>query len=282
MTAGESEFRILRPDGSVRWLAHACQPVSDEHGHVLGRRGSNRDVTERKRAEESLRESERQLRSLSSQILTAQETERRRIAREIHDEMGGALAVLKLRTSQVERNLPDNRTDLKEELLRNLTHIDEIIENARRLSRDLSPSILEDIGLTPALRWLVDNFVKDYQIQMALDIAGIDHLFPKDSQIMIYRVFQEALTNIGKHAQAASVSAQVQLAADSVSFIIEDDGRGFDLRSARAKEDPEKGLGLAIMDERARMLGGSLEIKSAAGKGTRVTLFIPLGKGDKE
>ncbi len=279
MTAGEIEFRILRPDGSVTWLAHACQPVFDEQGRVLGRRGSNRDITKRKQAEESLRESEHQLRSLSSQILTAQETERRRIAREIHDEMGGALAVLKLRTSQVERSLPEDRAGLKEELRRNMSHIDEIIENARRLSRDLSPSILEDIGLTPALRWLVDNFVKDYQIQMAFDIVSIDHLFPKDSQIMIYRVFQEALTNIGKHAQAASVSAQVQLAADSVSFIIEDDGRGFDLKSARLKEDPEKGLGLATMDERARMLGGSLEIKSAAGKGTRVTLVIPLGKG---
>jgi PAS domain S-box-containing protein len=282
MTAGEIEFRILRPDGSARWLAHACQPVFDEHGHVLGRRGSNRDITERKRAEESLRESEHQLRSLSSQILTAQETERRRIAREIHDEMGGALAVLKLRTSQVERSLPDNRTDLKEELRRNLTHIDDIIENARRLSRDLSPSILEDIGLTPALRWLVDNFIKNYRIQVAFDIVNVDHLFPKDSQIMIYRVFQEALANVGKHARAANVSAKVQLEADTVSFIIEDDGRGFDLKSARAKEDPERGLGLVTMDERARMLRGSLEIKSGAGKGTRVTLIVPLIKGEKD
>jgi len=282
MTAGEIEFRILRPDGSVRWLAHACQPVSDEQGNSLGRRGSNRDITERKRVEESLRESEQKLRRLSSQILTAQETERRRIARELHDEMGGALAVLKLRTSQVERNLPDNRTDLKEELRRNLTHIDDIIENARRLSRDLSPSILEDIGLTPALRWLVDNFVKNYRIQVAFDIVNIDHRFPKDSQIMIYRVFQEALANVGKHAQAANVSAKVQLEADTVSFIIEDDGRGFDLKSARAREDPEKGLGLATMDERARMLHGSLEIKSGVGKGTRVTLIVPLCKGEKD
>jgi PAS domain S-box-containing protein len=282
MSAGEIEFRILRPDGSVTWLAHACQPVFDEQGRVLGRRGSNRDITKRKRAEESLRESERQLRSLSTQILTAQETERRRLARELHDEMGGALAVLKLRTSRVERSLPEDRAGIKEELRRNMSHIDEIIENARRLSRDLSPSILEDIGLTPALRWLVDNFIKNYRLPVESDIVNVDHLFPGDSQIMIYRVFQEALTNVGKHAQAARVSAQVRLAADSVSFIIEDDGRGFDLKSARAKADLEKGLGLATMDERARMLGGSLEIATGAGKGTRVTLLVPLRKGEKD
>lgn len=278
MTSGDIEFRILRSDGLVRWLAHVCQPVFDENGLRLGRRGSNRDITERKRAEESLRESEQQLRSLSSQILTAQENERRRIARELHDEMGGALAVLKLRTSQVERNLPDNRMDLKEELRRNLTHIDEIIESARRLSRDLSPSILEDIGLTPALRWLVDNFIKNYRLPVESDIINVDHFFSGDSQIMIYRVFQEALTNVGKHARAAKVSVRVRLEADRVSFSIEDDGRGFDPKSARAKKDPEKGMGLATMDERARMLGGSLEIRSEAGTGTRVILLIPLPK----
>jgi PAS domain S-box-containing protein len=281
LTWGEIEFRILRPDGSERWLAHACQPVFDEQGQILGRRGSNRDITERKRAEDSLRESEQQLRFLSAQILTVQETERRRIARELHDEMGGALALLKLRTSQVERALPDQRTDLKKELHWNLKHIDEIIDNARRLSRDLSPSILEDIGLTAALRWLVDNFIKSYQIQVALDVADIDRLFPKDSQIMIYRIFQEALANVGKHAQAANVSARIRVDPETISFIIEDDGRGFDVISARAKHDPDRGLGLATMDERARMLGGSLEIRSEAGNGTRVTLTIPLGQEGK-
>ena len=280
MTAGEIEFRILRPDGSVRWLAHACQPVFDEHGHVLGRRGSNRDITERKLAEDLLRDSEKQLRYLSDQILTAQETERRRISRELHDELGGALAVLKLRTSFVEKNLEESQAELREECRLNLTYVDEIIENARRLSRDLSPSILEDIGLTSALRWLIDNFINHYKIKVAAGIVNVDQLFPKESQIMIYRIFQEALTNIGKHAQASNVTAKVQLEEDRACFFVEDDGRGFDVKSVGAREIPERGLGLAIMEERARMLGGSLDIWSQAGKGTRIALCLPINKGE--
>ena len=280
VASGEIEFRILRPDGSERWLAHACQPVFDEYGHVLGRRGSNRDITERKLAENSLRESEKQLRYLSDQILTAQETERRRISRELHDEMGGALAVLKLRTSFIEKNLAESQSELREECRRNLKHIDEIIENARRLSRDLSPSILEDIGLTSALRWLIDNFVNHYKIKVAAGIVSVDHLFPKDSQIMIYRIFQEALTNIGKHAQASNVSVKFQLEEGRAFLFVKDDGRGFDLKSAAAREVPKRGLGLAIMEERARMLGGSLDIWSEAGQGTRITLCIPASKGE--
>ena len=280
MTAGEIEFRILRPDGSVRWLAHACQPVFDEHGRVLGRRGSNRDITERKSAEDLLRDSERRLRYLSDQILTAQESERRRISRELHDELGGALAVLKLRTSFIEKNLEESQAELREESRLNLKYIDELIENARRLSRDLSPSILEDIGLTSALRWLIDNFVNNYKIKVAPDIVNVDHLFPKESHIMIYRVFQEALTNIGKHAQASHVTVKVQLEEDRACFFVEDDGRGFDVKSAGAREVPERGLGLATMEERARMLGGSLDVWSEAGKGTRIALCIPISKGE--
>jgi len=277
--SGEFEFRILRPDGAVRWLAHACQPVLDESGRLRGRRGSNRDVTIRKTAEDALRESDERLRQLSSRILTAQETERKRIAHELHDELGGALAVLKLRTSFIEKNLPKNRVELKEAGRQSLDDIDRIIDSLARLSRDLSPSILEDIGLTPALRWLVDNFVKNYRIELASEITDLDHLFPRNSQIMIYRIFQEALTNIGKHAKASKVSIRVREEGEAMAFFIEDDGRGFDLKAAAAKGPSEKGLGLATMRERARMLGGSLDLSSEQGQGTRIILRIPTERG---
>jgi PAS domain S-box-containing protein len=277
---GEIEFRILRPDRSIRWLAHVCQPVFDEHGRHLGRRGSNRDITERRRAEEALRESERQLRHLSSKLLTAQETERRRISRELHDELGGALAVLKLRTSSVEKKLEKGQQSLREECRQNLQYIDQIIESVSRLAKDLSPSILEDIGLTPALRWLIENFSKNYDVQVAADIADIGRLLPKESQILIYRIFQEALNNIGKHAQAKNISIHISRDEDRILCFVEDDGRGFNVLQAAARKASERGLGLAAMDERARMLGGSLTVRSEEGRGTRISLSVPVGRGE--
>jgi PAS domain S-box-containing protein len=277
--SGEIEFRIIRPDGSVRWIAHACQPVTSVSGEICGRRGSNRDITERKSTDESLRASEIQLRHLSSQILTAQETERRRISRELHDDLGGALAVLKLRTSFIEKNLRPGQGDLREECRQILEHIDQVIDNVARLSRDLSPSILEDLGLVPAFRRLVDNFVKVHKINVVSDLVDVGASFSKDSQIMLYRIFQEALTNIGKHARAGNVSVRVRIENGKLHFSVEDDGRGFDRDDAEMKGASEKGLGLATMIERARMLGGTLDIWSEAGKGTRIVLVIPVGEG---
>jgi PAS domain S-box-containing protein len=277
---GEFEFRICQADGSIRWLAHVCQAVLDEHGRVLGRRGSNRDITPEKQAEEALRESEQQLRNLSSQLLTVQETERRRISRELHDELGGAMAVLKLRLSFIKRNLQKEQKELRDECQRNLNHIDEVLENVHRLSRDLSPSILEDIGLIPALRWLIDKFVENYKIKVAIDIIDLDSLLPENSYIMIYRFFQEALTNIGKHAHAKKVSFKIEKDDHRICLSLKDDGRGFDVKSAISKETSEKGLGLATMKERARILGGSLDLWSEKGKGTRITLSIPINAGE--
>ncbi len=273
---GEIEFRIIRPDGSVRWLAHACQPVLDKEGRLRGRRGSNRDITPRKEMEEALRESERQLRRLSSQILSAQETERQRIARELHDELGGALAVLKLRTSFLEKNLPQGQEDLKNAGRQSLDDIDRIIDNLARLSRDLSPSILEDLGLNPALRWLIAHFIKNYKVDVDAEILDLGHLFRGDSQIMIYRIIQEALANIGKHAQADKACVRVEEEGETMTFVIEDNGRGFDPGAVDVKNPSEKGLGLATMRERARILGGSLEISGRKGRGTRLVLRIPV------
>ena len=236
------------------------------------------DITERRRTEVALRELEMQRRHLSFKLLTAQETERRRISRELHDELGGALAVFKLRVSRIEKNLSTAQTELKEECRSNLQYIDQVIDDVHRLSRDLSPSILEDLGLSAALQWLIDNFGKNFSINMMADITEIDHLFPQNTQIVIYRIVQEALTNIGKHAQAKNVSLVIKRNDGTISLSLEDDGKGFDVRKAMMKDAGERGIGLASMDERARMLGGSLELWSEEGKGTQVTLSIPLEK----
>jgi signal transduction histidine kinase len=236
------------------------------------------DVTERKKAEGVLRDLERYRRNLSFQLLMAQETERRRVSRELHDELGGALAVFKLRLSYIEKHLEEEQKDLKKECRYNLSYIDQVIENVHRLSRDLSPSILEDLGLSSALRWLITNFGKNYSTKMISDVIDIDHLFPQSTQIVVYRIVQEALTNIGKHSEAKTVSLVVKRDDSAVSFSVEDDGKGFDVRKAIMKDAGERGLGLPSMDERARMLGGSLDVWSEEAKGTRITVRIPIEK----
>jgi signal transduction histidine kinase len=153
-----------------------------------------------------LKESEKQLRFLSSQLLSAQETERKRISRELHDELGQALMVIKLRFNFIEKHLLAYQTELKQECEYGIQYLDQVIENVRRLSRDLSPSILEDFGLSAALRWLINNFAKSHTMKVTLDMVDMDILFPQESHVIVYRIIQEALTNIGKHSQAKSVS----------------------------------------------------------------------------
>jgi len=269
------ELSAIRKDGQKIFVLVSPKAIFDADGQFKGSFAVITDISQRKNAEEALKESEIRLRHLSSQLLTAQETERRRISRELHDELGQALTLMKIRLRSIEKALGKKQAGMREECQNILQYIDQIIENVRRLSRDLSPAILEDLGLTAALRWLIDNFVKNDSIQVSVDIPDINDLFSEDRQIIIYRTLQEVLTNIGKHAHARNVSLAVQKYDGRVSFTIHDDGRGFDLAQAAMKKPPERGLGLAIMDERARMLGGSLEIWSEEGKGTRITLHIP-------
>ncbi len=238
-----------------------------------------RDISDRKRAEEALKESEKQLRHLSSQLLTAQETERKRISKELHDELGQALVVMKFRFNFVEKNLLEHQTGLKQECEYGIQYIDQVVENVRRLSRDLSPSALEEFGLSEALRWLTENFGKSHTMKVNLDMIDIDSLIPKDSHVIVYRIIQEALTNVGKHSQAKSVSITINKQDSTLSLSVEDDGLGFDTTEVAAGGPAKRGLGLETMKGRARMLGGVLNIWSQQNRGCRVTLSVPIYEG---
>lgn len=272
------ELRISTRDGEVLILSVNTAPLY-ENGRVSGTVSFGRDITKQKKAEEALQESEKQLRSLSSQLLTAQETERRRISRELHDELGQALTVMKLRLRLIEKGLEKNQITIRQDCEDLLGYIDQVIENTRRLSLDLSSSILEDLGLTAALQWLINNFIKNNHIAVTMDMTDIDHLFSQNAQTMIYRILQETLTNIGKHAGAKNVSIAIWNHNGRVSFFVEDDGKGFNVTEAMMRHATERGLGLATMDERARILGGSLDLWSQEGKGTRISFSVPLKSG---
>ena len=233
-----------------------------------------------KQREKALLESEKRLRSLSSELLRAQEKERKRLSNEIHDELGQCLALLKHRVRAIEREVGEHQPSLRKECEETSRFVDETIESVRRLSRDLSPSILEDLGLSAALQWLLESFGERHSIQISFDVDGIDGLFSQEAQANLYRISQEALTNIGRHAEASQIRFAVQKNENHVSFVVEDNGKGFDVTQVKSRLSHEKGMGLATMTERAHMLGAIFHISSLLGEGTKINLKIPLEKGE--
>ena len=234
-----------------------------------------RGRAEQGRVEKALKESEQELRQLTSQLLSIQEKERRRVARELHDELGQALTVLKINLVAIEDKLAPDQQHLKANCEHMLSYIDTVIENVRRLSWDLSPSSLEDLGLSAALGYLVDETCRNHNMQSAVVMDEIDHLFSPEIQINIYRIFQESLTNVVKHARASLVSVNVTREDGKVSFTIRDDGRGFNLKQIMSGKAAKRSLGLTAMNERALMARGSLQISSRRGQGTTIAFSIP-------
>jgi signal transduction histidine kinase len=218
-----------------------------------------------------------QLRLLSSRLLTAQELERSRISRELHDELGQALNVTKLRIRAIEKGLGQNCPALHRECEQLLEYLDDVIEDVRRLSLDLSPTLLDELGLTPAIQRLVDNLAQVSSVNVTADIEAVDGYFERNQWITIYRVVQEALTNIGRHARADNVTITIRRRDGEIAFLIEDDGEGFDPEQAASKEPPGKGLGLTTMAERVCMMNGTFDLRSSEGRGTRISFSIPTG-----
>jgi two-component system sensor histidine kinase UhpB len=235
------------------------------------------DITARKHADEKLRESEQNLRYLASQLLTAQERERERISRELHDELGQSLLVMKLQAGYIEKQLPQEQAVLKQECRKLTGQFDQLVDEVRRLARDLSPTMVRDLGLALALNRLVRDFSRLYGVQAEVEQTDvIDQLLSREAQINIYRIFQESLTNIGKYAQASSLQVVIKAEAGQVSFLIADNGKGFKVEEVWGRDPASRGLGLMAMEERARMMGGVLEIKSQEGQGTQLTFQIPV------
>ena len=231
-------------------------------------------AAERARLYEELREKEAMRGKLLEKLISAQEDERRRIARELHDEAGQALTALILNLEMAEQT--PERAD--PERLRRLRGIaEDTLAELRRLIYDLRPTILDDLGLAAAVRWYVKETIEPQGLQASMTITGGDDRLPHHVETAVFRIVQEALTNVLKHAQARRAEIELQIGPSNVRVKIADDGRGFDLSAVTTRRD--SGMGVMGMRERAELLGGRLQMTSGP-QGTRVEAVIPVGAMD--
>lgn len=232
---------------------------------------------QRYRAEESLRRSEEELRQLSGQLMSIQETERKRIAADLHDGIGQSLSVIKLSIEQAAYKLSNGAAQEALEALQQLApRVKDAIVEIRRISMDLRPSTLDDLGILPTLSWFFREFEAACRgITVERSITVVESDIPPSLKVVIFRILQEAVSNIVKHAEASRIRFGLEKEGQTLIFRVEDNGRGFDAQAFH--ETPSEGLGLRGMQERARLSGGIYQMKSVRSKGTsiRITWSLP-------
>lgn len=275
-----SEYRILTRNGEVRWLRNYARPVWDAaQGRVVRILGAAQDITARKQAEEQVARHRQDLQRLSAQLFSAQETERARLARELHDELGQALTAISLDLAEALKSLPpDLPPRFTEKLTTARTVAKEALDQVRRLSLDLRPGILDDLGLVSALRWYLNRWNKNYEIQVDFQVSGLEERLSPELETALYRVVQEAMTNVAKHAQANQVRVLLEHTPSTIVALIEDNGRGF-VPDEVFGRTPVEGTGLLGIRERISLLGGQFTLISHPGRGTCLSIVVPLADG---
>jgi len=311
-TTYETEYRMRRYDGAYRLLLARGVPIVDHQSTVMEWVGTCIDITERKGAEEALRkahdelekrvqertaelaemiqrlqgeihqrkllettlrESERQVRLFAAQCLTAQETERKRIASELHDSIAGSLAAIRLR---IERMAEENQRDLgsSDSLQEIASRAAEINIEVRRIITDLRPSILDDLGIMAAIKWFCREFQKTYShISVEKQIGIEEREVPETLKTPIFRICQEAMNNCVKHSRGSLVKVSLQKEGERILLTVQDNGWGFN------PEKVKKGMGFSNIRERAELSGGAFEVKSGIGEGTTVRVWWPIRVG---
>jgi signal transduction histidine kinase len=212
------------------------------------------------------------LRRLSQKLVRAQEEERRSISRELHDQIGQMLTAIQMQFDKIEASA-DSPAETDHHLRDGKTLVDRTVRAVRDMAMGLRPSILDDLGLTPALEWQAREFTRRSGIPVRLKIDDDLNDMPDGHRTCLYRIVQEALTNCGRHARAKQVSVTLHGNEDLISLTVQDDGRGFD-----PKQLAKRGLGLVGMEERVRELGGRMTIHSEPASGTRLEVEIPSGR----
>jgi PAS domain S-box-containing protein len=264
------EFRIIRPDKSVRFVHSRGRLIYDEAGKPVHMLGMTQDITERKRAAKELEEANHQLRFLSRRLFEIQEEERRHLARELHDEIGQALTAAKINLQSVTGNGGSATVARVQETT---AILDRLLGQVRQISLDLRPSMLDDLGLIPALRSLLDQQGRRASVEVRFSAENIPEKLDPEIQTTCFRIAQEAITNAVRHAHATHIDLDLRCKNGKFRLLIRDNGIGFDVKSAQTQT---VGLGLIGIKERAALVGGRATIISSPKKGTTVDVSLPL------
>ena len=268
------------PEWGLTFWDWTLTPLLNDQGEVAFLVLSQEEVTDRQTAEEALRSSERRLRSLADQLMHAQEKERKRIARDMHDSLGASLSAIKYKLEDLVHTLPEKEPRQIQDTLGSLIPIfQETIGETRRIQNDLRPPLLDDLGILPTLAWVSRQFQKLYsRIEVEQELAVLEGEVPEPLKVAIFRITQEALNNIGKHALATLVRISLGREQDRIKLAIRDNGMGFDYKRLPESASQETGMGLSSMKERAELSGGSFSFESHPGQGTVITVSWPLDK----
>jgi signal transduction histidine kinase len=232
------------------------------------------EISERMRAEEAIRHSQAQLRRLATELTLAEERERRVIASDLHDHIGQALAIIRARLREMQSSAVFS--GMEKNIEDTLELLDQTIQSTRTLTFEISPPVLYDLGLEPALQWLCRQFQKKHGLPAEMTSEGSGPPVPDDIQITVFRSVQELLLNVAKHARASSVRVHLARLPAALRVEVRDDGVGFDASREGASMDDHGGFGLFSIRERLRVLGGALGVSSSLGRGAAFTLDLPL------
>ena len=271
----KNEKRIIRKTGETAWVQVDVTMVRDKAGKPLYTAGILQDITQRKQAEAALLRANQEVETLAARLITAQEEERSRIARELHDGVGQhavslALSIAALQTS-TQQSAAKVSQDLDRELQRLKKYTVELSDGIRELSHELHPAVLEHAGFVSAVRALCDEFRRRENMRIELSIEKGLEMQKKEAALGLYRIVQEALQNIRRHARSKRVSITLSTSQGLIRLSIRDFGVGFDPTVARAKH----GLGMISMQERTRILGGTFHLTTSAKQGTEILIEVP-------
>ncbi|MCI0744113.1 MAG: PAS domain-containing protein, partial [Verrucomicrobia subdivision 3 bacterium] len=264
-TRYETEFRLLLPDGALRWIAASGR--ADYNGQAGPSRmlGICIDISERRRAEEAARD-------LSGRLINAQEEERRRIARDLHDDLNQRLALLSVEMELFGRAPASDEEPLGKRLEHLATHVKEISSQVHKLSYELHPAKLDQLGLVAAARAFCRETSQRSDVRVDFIPGALPRHLPADVTLCLYRVLQESIQNVVRHSGAKAARAELTMRDSTVHLVVSDSGKGFDMTHARKTA----GLGLVSMEERIRLVHGTIAVHSRPGEGTRVELSVPL------